>query len=245
MMKNIIALHQDIFFFLILILVFVSRILVRALWHFHYQKNPILQRIVHGTTLEILFRLIVLFFSFFFFTICLYYGLGKSGVPNSCIGFCDGRNSSPSMVVDLNPPQPGEEEAVEFQPIEPPAPVIPELNPPLMGDMVRRWELQQRLPLSFLGRNDLSHLSLFLSILEKQIIVEKSVDAARVHDRYHPLSILARRHEIRGFLFYPRGTSLSDATLTRHIRQIELDGTRESIPYQRIARAIRNHHLWL
>ncbi|CBI36501.3 unnamed protein product, partial [Vitis vinifera] len=47
-------LHHDIFFFLILILVFVSRILVRALWHFHYKKNPIPQRIVHGTTIEIL-----------------------------------------------------------------------------------------------------------------------------------------------------------------------------------------------
>ena len=104
MMKNIIALH------LILILVFVSSFLVRACRHFHYKKNPILQRIVHGTTLEILFRLIVLFFSFFFFTICLYYGLGKSGVPNSCIVFCDGRNSSPSMAVDLNPPQPGVQE---------------------------------------------------------------------------------------------------------------------------------------
>ena len=53
-MQGIIDLHHDIFFFLILILVFVSRILVRALWHFHYQKNPIPQRIVHGTTIEIL-----------------------------------------------------------------------------------------------------------------------------------------------------------------------------------------------
>ncbi|KAL8226303.1 hypothetical protein R6Q59_000150 [Mikania micrantha] len=34
MMQGIIDLHHDIFFFLILILVFVSRILVRALWHF-------------------------------------------------------------------------------------------------------------------------------------------------------------------------------------------------------------------
>ena len=54
MMQGIIDLHHDIFFFLILILVFVLRILVRALWHFHYQKNPIPQRIVHGTTIEIL-----------------------------------------------------------------------------------------------------------------------------------------------------------------------------------------------
>jgi len=54
MMQGIIDLHHDIFFFLILILVFVSRVLVRALWHFHYQKNPIPQRIVHGTTIEII-----------------------------------------------------------------------------------------------------------------------------------------------------------------------------------------------
>jgi len=54
MMQGIIDLHHDIFFFLILIFVFVSRILVRALWHFHYKKNPIPQRIVHGTTIEIL-----------------------------------------------------------------------------------------------------------------------------------------------------------------------------------------------
>jgi cytochrome c oxidase subunit 2 len=54
MMQGIIDLHHDIFFFLILILVFVLRILLRALWHFHYQKNPIPQRIVHGTTIEIL-----------------------------------------------------------------------------------------------------------------------------------------------------------------------------------------------
>ncbi|CAH1453224.1 unnamed protein product [Lactuca virosa] len=54
MMQGIIDLHHDIFFFLILILVFVSRILVRALWHFQKEKNPIPQRIVHGTTIEIL-----------------------------------------------------------------------------------------------------------------------------------------------------------------------------------------------
>lgn len=53
-MQGIIDLHHDIFFFLILILVFVSWMLVRALWHFHYRINPIPQRIVHGTTIEII-----------------------------------------------------------------------------------------------------------------------------------------------------------------------------------------------
>jgi hypothetical protein len=54
MMQGIIDLHHDIFFFLLLILVFVSRMLVRALWHFNEQTNPIPQRIVHGTTIEII-----------------------------------------------------------------------------------------------------------------------------------------------------------------------------------------------
>ncbi|PKU63141.1 Cytochrome c oxidase subunit 2 [Dendrobium catenatum] len=54
MMQGIFNLQHTIFLFLILILVFVSRMLVRALWHFHEQTNPIPQRIVHGTTIEIL-----------------------------------------------------------------------------------------------------------------------------------------------------------------------------------------------
>uniref|UniRef100_A0A3Q7HZ70 Cytochrome c oxidase subunit 2 n=1 Tax=Solanum lycopersicum TaxID=4081 RepID=A0A3Q7HZ70_SOLLC len=53
-MQGITDLHHDVFFFVILILVFVSWILGRDLWHFHYKKNPIPQRIVHGTTIEIL-----------------------------------------------------------------------------------------------------------------------------------------------------------------------------------------------
>nr|QXE44374.1 cytochrome c oxidase subunit 2 [Zamia furfuracea]BDC46225.1 cytochrome c oxidase subunit 2 [Zamia furfuracea] len=54
MMQGIIYLHHDIFFFPIIISVLVSRMLVRALRHFHYRINPIPQRIVHGTTTEII-----------------------------------------------------------------------------------------------------------------------------------------------------------------------------------------------
>ncbi|KAA0056343.1 cytochrome c oxidase subunit 2 [Cucumis melo var. makuwa] len=57
MMQGIIDLHHDIFFFLILIFVFVSRILVCALWHFNYSKKKVPQRIVHGTTIEILWTI--------------------------------------------------------------------------------------------------------------------------------------------------------------------------------------------
>jgi cytochrome c oxidase subunit 2 len=57
MMQGIIDLHHDIFFFLIIILIFVLWMLVRALWHFHYKRNPIPERIVHGTTIEIIWTI--------------------------------------------------------------------------------------------------------------------------------------------------------------------------------------------
>ena len=54
LLQGINDLHHDLFFFLILIVVFVSRMLLRALWHFNDKTNPIPQRIVHGTTIEII-----------------------------------------------------------------------------------------------------------------------------------------------------------------------------------------------
>jgi cytochrome c oxidase subunit 2 len=46
-------LHHDIFFFLVGVLVFVMWMLFRTLWHFHESKNPVPSKIIHGTTLEI------------------------------------------------------------------------------------------------------------------------------------------------------------------------------------------------
>ncbi|KAH8963110.1 hypothetical protein BDL97_05G135200 [Sphagnum fallax] len=57
MMQGIIDLHHDIYFFSIIILIFVLWMLVRALWHFHYKRNPIPERIVHGTTIEIIWTI--------------------------------------------------------------------------------------------------------------------------------------------------------------------------------------------
>ncbi|GAQ93812.1 cytochrome c oxidase subunit 2 (mitochondrion) [Klebsormidium nitens] len=58
MMQGIIDLHQDIFFFAIIILVFVLWMLLRSLWHFYYSNNPIPERIVHGTTIEIVWTVV-------------------------------------------------------------------------------------------------------------------------------------------------------------------------------------------
>nr|ANY30382.1 cytochrome oxidase subunit 2 [Nechamandra alternifolia] len=57
LLQGINDLHHDIFFFLVLILVFVLWMLLRALWHFHEKKNPIPQRIVHGTTIEMIWTI--------------------------------------------------------------------------------------------------------------------------------------------------------------------------------------------
>ncbi|GFP87629.1 cytochrome c oxidase subunit 2, partial [Phtheirospermum japonicum] len=75
-------LHHDIFFFFILIFVFVfvSWILVRALWHFHYKKNPIPQRIVHGTTIGIswtIFPSIIPMFIYYIPSFALLYSMDE------------------------------------------------------------------------------------------------------------------------------------------------------------------------
>jgi len=58
MMQGIIDLHHDIMFFLITVLIFVLWMLIRTLWHFNSKKNPIPARIVHGTTIEIIWTVI-------------------------------------------------------------------------------------------------------------------------------------------------------------------------------------------
>jgi cytochrome c oxidase subunit 2 len=52
-MQGIIDLHHDIFFFMIVVAVFVLWMLSRTLYHFHQSKNPIPEKIIHGTTIEI------------------------------------------------------------------------------------------------------------------------------------------------------------------------------------------------
>lgn len=52
-MQGIIDLHHDIFFFMLVILVFVLWMLARTLYHFHQKRNPVPEKILHGTTIEI------------------------------------------------------------------------------------------------------------------------------------------------------------------------------------------------
>ena len=52
-MQGIIDLHHDIFFFMLVILIFVLWMLARTLYHFHQKRNPVPEKILHGTTIEI------------------------------------------------------------------------------------------------------------------------------------------------------------------------------------------------
>lgn len=46
-------LHHDICFFMVLIVTFTVWMLCRTLWHFHWMRNPVPSKIIHGTTIEV------------------------------------------------------------------------------------------------------------------------------------------------------------------------------------------------
>jgi cytochrome c oxidase subunit 2 len=46
-------LHHDICFFMVVVLTFVMWMLVRTIYHFHWMKNPVPTKIVHGTFIEV------------------------------------------------------------------------------------------------------------------------------------------------------------------------------------------------
>jgi hypothetical protein len=188
MMQGIMDLHHDTFFFLILILVFVLWILVRALWHFHYQKNPIPQRIVsHEMTT-------VLFF-FFIWVLCSHF----------TVAACDGdvRSLSPPTLLphaaEQIPPEPGmPQRAPGHETLAPaPLPEIPRLEPPLISDRERFMELCQRFHLYYIGRNEIGDLAAFAGRLERAVPIERSVEAALVGDGYTPDRIRLQISQIR------------------------------------------------
>jgi len=57
-MQGIIDLHHDIFFFLVVVVVFVFWMLTRTLYHFHAKRNPVPEKIIHGTVIEIVWTIL-------------------------------------------------------------------------------------------------------------------------------------------------------------------------------------------
>lgn len=163
--------------------------------------------------------------------------LMKNNLP---ITYCENALSPPLSPIQL-PEQPGT--PPQALPVAPPPVVIPELIQPLLSDEARRDELYHRHSLLNIGGND--NLRRMVSIIDSQARVERYVEAALVDDGYSPHSILSKYPQIRGLLHSPQGELLQPRTYSGYITQIEQNGTRESVPYRRIMRAIRNYDLFL
>nr|WCH57658.1 cytochrome c oxidase subunit 2 [Hypnea sp.] len=56
-MEGIINLHHDLMFFICVISIFVTWMLSRTLWHYHYIQNPIPSSLVHGTLIEMVWTI--------------------------------------------------------------------------------------------------------------------------------------------------------------------------------------------
>lgn len=56
--EGIIAFHHDLMFILVFVVVFVSWMLFRTVYHFHYTKNSVPDQVVHGTTIEIVWTIV-------------------------------------------------------------------------------------------------------------------------------------------------------------------------------------------
>lgn len=162
--------------------------------------------------------------------------------PKICIAYCDGIHAfSPPPSPAPMPEEPVAPQLPE-EPVAPPV-VIPQLAEPLIPDDTRRNLLYTRyLSLNLGGDEDLGRM---VSIIDAQFLVERSVEAALVEDGFTPDSILRRYTPIRGILHAPRGGLLSPRTYSSYVTQIMEQGTRESVPYRRMMRAIQNNDILL
>nr|WRW54473.1 ATP synthase CF1 alpha subunit [Microcos paniculata] len=120
-----------------------------------------------------------------------------------------------------------------------PPPEIPELQNPLLTDAQRTQELRDRYLINTLGED--SALENISETLRVQRGIERKIEAALVHDGFHPNFIIFHRHRIRGLVFYPQGKPLSLRSYRRYLNTIYRLGTRETRAYQRVIRSLRNH----
>lgn len=116
-------------------------------------------------------------------------------------------------------------------------------EPPLQAEETRRKELMDRLSIHTLLLDRSEQWK--DSIVDIQIHSEKQIQIALLADGHSLNSILAKRHQIRGFLFYPQGAPLSEKTYLSHLLMMENAGTHSSVPYKRIKKAITNFDLFL
>lgn len=154
-------------------------------------------------------------------------------------GFTDlfGSSSTGNSETSVNQPDP-----TSPNPGEPAAPIAEVYHPLLEGGQ-RRQELNDRLGINSLGRSLSDEVR--ESILETQFLMELKIEKALRSDRFSDDSLMYKRHQIRGILFYPNGKALSLQTYTKHMNIMENHGTHRSLPYQRLMEALYNKELEL
>lgn len=81
--------------------------------------------------------------------------------------------------------------------------------------------------------------------METQLQIENKIERALLSDGYSRDEIMSKRHQIRGFLFYPRGTALSEDTYKKYLSDMETYGVHRTNPYRRLIGAIHKHDLFL
>ncbi|KAI4297957.1 hypothetical protein L6164_037810 [Bauhinia variegata] len=150
------------------------------------------------------------------------------------IAYCEGPLSPPPSPPEepVNPPE---------APLVPQPVVIPQLAQPLILDESRNRILYERYGALNVG-GDLRRM---VSIINAQFLVERYVEAALVDDGFPANSILANYRLLRGILHSPQGELFTEQTYNSYVTQIRERGTRQSVPYRRILRAIHNSDLFL
>lgn len=144
---------------------------------------------------------------------------------------------APYVVLQMDPGEPEPAPA----PGEPSAPAALPNPEPLIPDEERMSELRGRLAINSLKRNWTPEE--VDKIVETQLSIEKLIEKALLSDGASPETLLAKSHQIRGLLFYPKGTALSGKTYGDYLVRMENYGTHRSIPYRRIVEAIYNMEL--
>lgn len=126
-------------------------------------------------------------------------------------------------------PNPGEPEA--------------QVSQPLQEDEERRQELSDRLCINSLGQpfSDAEREA----ILEVQFETELKIERALRSDRFSEDSLISKRHQIRGLLFYPYGKPLVFNTYAKHLLYMDNYGTHHSLPYRRVLAAYIKQELEL
>lgn len=121
-------------------------------------------------------------------------------------------------------------------------PDIPVLEQPLIPDEVRRSILFERIGLqAYVFEMELDTV---VELVYRQAEIERHIEAGLISDGIPIYSYWRNLNRLRSVLFSPHGYPLSQATLTRHLQEIAQNGTRQSIPYRRVYRAIRNLDLF-